>query len=77
MLTRRDATRRATRSWEGIEAQRAGVELNVFKLADANIPYGYRRERSSKTQLRYRCRPVAPPPGARLTRPSAQPGAGC
>ena len=29
--------------WEGIEAEMKGVELNVFTLADAGIPYGYRR----------------------------------
>ncbi|KAK9909173.1 hypothetical protein WJX75_008243 [Coccomyxa subellipsoidea] len=27
--------------WEGIDAQIKGVELNVFKLADYGIPYGY------------------------------------
>lgn len=27
--------------WEGVEAARAGVELNVFSLNDAGIPYGY------------------------------------
>lgn len=27
--------------WEGVEAQRDGIELNVFKLADYEIPYGY------------------------------------
>lgn len=27
--------------WEGVEAARKGVELNVFKLADYRIPYGY------------------------------------
>lgn len=27
--------------WEGVEAQRDGVQLNVFKLADYDIPYGY------------------------------------
>lgn len=25
--------------WEGVAAQRAGIELNVFKLADYGIPY--------------------------------------
>jgi hypothetical protein len=30
------------RSWEGIEAARKGVELNVFKLSDYSIAYGYR-----------------------------------
>jgi hypothetical protein len=28
--------------WEGVAAQRAGVELNVFKLGDYGIPYCYR-----------------------------------
>lgn len=27
--------------WEGVEAQRRGVELNEFKLEDYGIPYGY------------------------------------
>jgi len=27
--------------WEGIEAKRRDVELNVFKLEDYGIPYGY------------------------------------
>lgn len=27
--------------WEGVAAQRAGVDLNVFKLADYGIPYCY------------------------------------
>ncbi|KAL4444363.1 hypothetical protein ABPG75_012100 [Micractinium tetrahymenae] len=27
--------------WEGVEAARAGVELNAFKLGDYGIPYGY------------------------------------
>ncbi|EFN57875.1 hypothetical protein CHLNCDRAFT_57002 [Chlorella variabilis] len=27
--------------WEGVEAARKGVELNVFKLGDYNIAYGY------------------------------------
>ncbi|MFD0933059.1 ABC transporter substrate-binding protein [Psychroflexus salinarum] len=27
--------------WEGIEAQRKGVELNTFHLEDYDIPYGY------------------------------------
>jgi ABC-type nitrate/sulfonate/bicarbonate transport system substrate-binding protein len=27
--------------WEGIEARRKGVDLNVFKLGDYGIPYGY------------------------------------
>jgi ABC-type nitrate/sulfonate/bicarbonate transport system substrate-binding protein len=27
--------------WEGIEAARKGVELNVFRLKDASVPYGY------------------------------------
>lgn len=27
--------------WEGVDAQLKGVELNVFKLADYGIPYGY------------------------------------
>mmetsp|Transcript_12288 Transcript_12288/g.26508 ORF Transcript_12288/g.26508 Transcript_12288/m.26508 type:complete len:344 (-) Transcript_12288:392-1423(-) len=27
--------------WEGIEAQQKGVELNVFKLEDYKVPYGY------------------------------------
>ena len=27
--------------WEGVEASLRGVELNIFKLADAGIPYGY------------------------------------
>ncbi|KAL4532580.1 hypothetical protein Ndes2437B_g02975 [Nannochloris sp. 'desiccata'] len=28
--------------WEGVEAKLKGVELNVFKLGDYGIPYGYR-----------------------------------
>ncbi|KAL2918048.1 hypothetical protein HK105_202462 [Polyrhizophydium stewartii] len=28
-------------SWEGVEAARAGVELNVFKFEDYGIPLGY------------------------------------
>lgn len=27
--------------WEGVAAQRAGVELNAFKLGDYGIPYCY------------------------------------
>ncbi|CAL8460828.1 g359 [Coccomyxa elongata] len=27
--------------WEGVDAQLKGVDLNVFKLADYGIPYGY------------------------------------
>jgi ABC-type nitrate/sulfonate/bicarbonate transport system substrate-binding protein len=27
--------------WEGVAAQQSGLELNVFKLEDYNIPYGY------------------------------------
>jgi len=27
--------------WEGVAAQHAGLELNVFKFEDYNIPYGY------------------------------------
>ncbi len=27
--------------WEGVLAQRAGLELNAFKLGDFGIPYGY------------------------------------
>jgi len=27
--------------WEGVEAQRDGLTLNAFKLADYDIPYGY------------------------------------
>lgn len=27
--------------WEGVAAQRAGVDLNVFKLSDYGIPYCY------------------------------------
>lgn len=27
--------------WEGVEAARKGVELNVFTLSEAGIPYGY------------------------------------
>ncbi|MBZ9779791.1 ABC transporter substrate-binding protein [Psychroflexus sp. CAK8W] len=27
--------------WEGVEAQRKGVELNVFQLQEYDIPYGY------------------------------------
>lgn len=27
--------------WEGVEARRKGIDLNVFKLADYEIPYGY------------------------------------
>lgn len=27
--------------WEGIEASRKGVELNVFKLEDYKVQYGY------------------------------------
>ena len=27
--------------WEGVEAQRRGVELNAFSLSDSGIPYGY------------------------------------
>jgi len=27
--------------WEGVEAEWQGVELNAFRLADYNIPYGY------------------------------------
>ncbi|KAK9806673.1 hypothetical protein WJX73_006859 [Symbiochloris irregularis] len=27
--------------WEGIEAERKGIKLNTFKLAEAGIPYGY------------------------------------
>jgi hypothetical protein len=27
--------------WEGVAAERAGVELNTFKLADFGIPYCY------------------------------------
>jgi ABC-type nitrate/sulfonate/bicarbonate transport system substrate-binding protein len=27
--------------WEGVQATRAGIELNVFNLEDAGIPYGY------------------------------------
>lgn len=27
--------------WEGVAAQRSGVELNAFKLSDYDIPYGY------------------------------------
>jgi ABC-type nitrate/sulfonate/bicarbonate transport system substrate-binding protein len=27
--------------WEGVAAQRAGVELNAFKLGDFGIPYCY------------------------------------
>lgn len=27
--------------WEGVEARRKGVELNVFKLGDYKISYGY------------------------------------
>ena len=26
--------------WEGVEAQRRGVELNAFTLAESGIPYG-------------------------------------
>lgn len=27
--------------WEGVEAERQGVEVHAFRLADYNIPYGY------------------------------------
>lgn len=27
--------------WEGIEAKRRNVDLNVFELEDYGIPYGY------------------------------------
>jgi hypothetical protein len=27
--------------WEGIEAELRGVNLNVFKLEDYQVPYGY------------------------------------
>lgn len=27
--------------WEGVDAERKGVKLNAFTLADASIPYGY------------------------------------
>ena len=27
--------------WEGLEAERKGIELNAFDLADYGIPYGY------------------------------------
>lgn len=27
--------------WEGVEAERRGIELNVFKLEDYGVPYGY------------------------------------
>lgn len=27
--------------WEGVEAERKGVALNVFRLRDSGIPYGY------------------------------------
>lgn len=27
--------------WEGVEAKRSGVDLNVFKLEDFGVPYGY------------------------------------
>ncbi len=33
------------RRWEGVEAARKGVALNVFKLEEYDIPYGYRRAR--------------------------------
>ncbi len=28
-------------AWEGVQARRAGVELNSFALGDYNIQYGY------------------------------------
>ena len=27
--------------WEGVDAERKGVKLNAFRLADSGIPYGY------------------------------------
>lgn len=27
--------------WEGVEARLKGIQLNIFQLADYNIPYGY------------------------------------
>jgi NitT/TauT family transport system substrate-binding protein len=27
--------------WEGVKAERAGIDLNVFKMDDFGIPYGY------------------------------------
>lgn len=28
-------------NWEGIEAETQGIELNLYKMSDYNIPYGY------------------------------------
>lgn len=28
-------------AWEGVEAEKKGVELNAFKLSDYGISYGY------------------------------------
>jgi NitT/TauT family transport system substrate-binding protein len=27
--------------WEGIQARRAGIDLNVFRLEDYGVAYGY------------------------------------
>jgi hypothetical protein len=27
--------------WEGVEAEMAGTQLNVFRLEDYQVPYGY------------------------------------
>ncbi len=29
------------RNWEGIQAENEGIDLNLFKMADYGIPYGY------------------------------------
>ncbi len=46
--------------WEGVEAQRSGLDLHVFRLADFEIPYGYspvviaKREQLEEHPERYR-----------------------